>query len=177
MNLEFYTWVANTASIADKARIDKTRVIIRNPAFLQTTEQNQQKLLNELVAKGLNRNHLDILLHEKLCEAGSHTDSMLSSANSFESILFPNLGQAAPLNDDLLNLQSIMISNAKKKVPNTNIVKSSRTAHWYYSSEQKPLFRREEPNLTNSEIVKIVNANWKNLPDAEKAKYEALARQ
>jgi len=62
-----------------------------------------------------------------------------------------------------------------KKPKDPNAPKPAVSAYIAFSTEQRPLLKQENPDLSFGELAKQVGAKWGSLDEAQKAKYNAIA--
>ena len=55
--------------------------------------------------------------------------------------------------------------------------KRAITAPFFYNKERRPQLIKEQPTLKNTEIIKVMAEEYRNLPDAKKKPYIALAEK
>mgnify|MGYP003303011277 CR=1 FL=1 len=55
--------------------------------------------------------------------------------------------------------------------------KRAITAPFFYNKERRPILVKEQPGLSNTEIIKVMSQEYKNLPDAKKKPYIQLAEK
>ena len=65
----------------------------------------------------------------------------------------------------------------KKKVKDPNAPKGAKGCYIFYSVEQQPKIREQQPGIAFGDLVKIVAASWKVISDEDKAVYEKLAKE
>lgn len=63
----------------------------------------------------------------------------------------------------------------KKKIP--PLVRRPKNSYMFYCEDQRPVIRKENPNLTMGQIAKLIGASWRSCDEEEKNFYVKLAEE
>ena len=64
-----------------------------------------------------------------------------------------------------------------KKVVDPNKPKQAQSAYLIFAKDQMAIIKTANPTLSQVDIMKLVGANWKNISDLEKERYDKLAEE
>jgi len=62
-----------------------------------------------------------------------------------------------------------------KKVKDSNAPKRALSAWIIFTTEQRPIFKENNPDKSNTELTTLMSQEWRNMTDEEKKKYTDLA--
>ena len=77
--------------------------------------------------------------------------------------------------DDIKDMDTFMKPKKVKKVKDPKAPKRGLTAWIIYTTEQRPKFKAENPEKSNTELTTLMSQEWRNMTDGDKKKYTHLA--
>ena len=77
--------------------------------------------------------------------------------------------------DDIKGMDTFMKPKKNKKVKDPKAPKRGLTAWIIYTTEQRPKFKAENPEKSNTELTTLMSQEWRNMTDGDKKKYTDLA--
>ena len=77
--------------------------------------------------------------------------------------------------DDIKDMDTFMKPKKNKKVKDPKAPKRGLTAWIIYTTEQRPKFKAENPEKSNTELTTLMSQEWRNMTDGDKKKYTDLA--
>ena len=77
--------------------------------------------------------------------------------------------------DDIKDMDTFMKPKKDKKVKDPKAPKRSLSAWIIYTTEQRPKFKAENPEKSNTELTTLMSQEWRNMTDEDKKKYVDLA--
>ena len=66
---------------------------------------------------------------------------------------------------------------AKKGAKDINAPKRAISAFFFYQMTRRQGLKKEQPNLSHTEIVSAMSAEWRNFTDADKVPYAKMAEK
>jgi len=77
--------------------------------------------------------------------------------------------------DDIKGMDTFMKPKKNKKVKDPKAPKRALSAWIIYTTEQRPKFKADNPEKSNTELTTLMSQEWRNMTDKDKKKYEDLA--
>ncbi len=77
--------------------------------------------------------------------------------------------------DDIKGMETFMKTKKIKKVKDPNAPKKSLSAWIIFTTEQRPKFKAENPEKSNTELTTLMSQEWRNMTEEDKKKYTDLA--
>ena len=77
--------------------------------------------------------------------------------------------------DDIKGMDTFMKPKKNKKVKDPKAPKRALSAWIIYTTEQRPKFKADNPEKSNTELTTLMSQEWRNMTDGDKKKYEDLA--
>jgi len=67
--------------------------------------------------------------------------------------------------------------NSKKNAKDPNMPKRARGSFLLFTKDERPKIKSENPQIKFTDLGEVLGERWRNLPDDERKKYDALAEQ
>lgn len=77
--------------------------------------------------------------------------------------------------DDIKGMDTFMKPKKNKKVKDPKAPKRALSSWIIFTTEQRPKFKAENPEKSNTELTTLMSQEWRNMTEGDKKKYEDLA--
>ena len=77
--------------------------------------------------------------------------------------------------DDIKGMDTFMKPKKNKKVKDPKAPKRALSAWIIFTTEQRPIFKKNNPDKSNTELTTLMSQEWRIMTDSDKKKYEDLA--
>mgnify|MGYP001183089342 CR=1 FL=1 len=77
--------------------------------------------------------------------------------------------------DDIKDMDTFMKPKKNKKVKDPKAPKRALSAWIIFTTEQRPKYKAENPEKSNTELTTLMSQEWRNMTDEDKKKYDDLA--
>lgn len=77
--------------------------------------------------------------------------------------------------DDIKGMDTFMKPKKNKKVKDPKAPKRALSAWIIFTTEQRPIFKENNPDKSNTELTTLMSQEWRIMTDSDKKKYEDLA--
>ena len=77
--------------------------------------------------------------------------------------------------DDIKGIDTFMKPKKNKKVKDPKAPKRALSSWIIFTTEQRPKFKAENPEKSNTELTTLMSQEWRNMTEGDKKKYEDLA--
>ena len=77
--------------------------------------------------------------------------------------------------DDIKDMDTFVKPKKNKKVKDPKAPKRALSAWIIFTTEQRSIFKENNPDKSNTELTTLMSQEWRNMTDSDKKKYEDLA--